>query len=226
MLILLALWLGCAGSPRNGAPDDDLDGDGVSDAADCDPADATVHMGAADLVGDEIDRDCDGVDGADLDRDGYADLALGGTDCNDADPDVHPGAEDARYDGVDADCAGDDDDDGDGDGQAASGVGGPDCDDTDPAIYRGAAEVCDGVDQDCDGEIDEDPRESTVSYADTDGDGFGAGEWLRSCALPAGRALTDTDCDDADGAVFPGAPDTCGDGVDSDCDASTPTCGL
>lgn len=44
---------------------------------------------------------------------------------------------------------------------------------------------------------------------DADGDGFS----------PA-----DGDCDDADDAVYPGAPDACGDGLDADCDGADTTC--
>jgi hypothetical protein len=43
----------------------------------------------------------------------------------------------------------------------------------------------------------------TSFYADVDGDGF---------------SQADGDCNDADDAVFPGAPELPGDGVDSDCD--------
>ena len=32
------------------------------------------------------------------------------------------------------------------------------------------------------------------------------------------------DCDDLDAAVFPGATDACGDGVDADCDGGDPDC--
>jgi len=121
-------------------------------------------------------------------------------------------------------CAGDIDSDGecdstdpddDGDGEDAIADGGADCDDTDAAILPGAVESCDTIDSDCDGDLvdtfddldgDGDPD---CTDADADGDGFDG---------PLG---SDVDCDDLDDAVYPGAPDTCDDSVDSDCDGST-----
>jgi hypothetical protein len=74
------------------------------------------------------------------------------------------------------------------------------------------AELCDGLDQDGDGEVDEGP---VLTGADLDGDGHAAPSALAVGCGPA--ALPADDCDDADPAVFPGAPETC-DGRDEDCD--------
>lgn len=41
----------------------DRDGDGVGDATDCDDTRTDVYPGAADLDGDGVDQNCDGVDG-------------------------------------------------------------------------------------------------------------------------------------------------------------------
>src|SRR5690606_12139175 len=41
------------------SPDDDLDGDGLLTAEDCDDSDGDVHPGAAELDLDGIDNDCD-----------------------------------------------------------------------------------------------------------------------------------------------------------------------
>ena len=61
-------------------------------------ADAEVDAGcdpdAPDDVGDEIDQNCDGVDGVDFDGDGVASLASGGTDCDDTSDKSFPGAPD------------------------------------------------------------------------------------------------------------------------------------
>jgi hypothetical protein len=223
MLTLLLLFaVGCAPS----FPDEDIDGDGVSGGVDCDDADATSHPDAFDFVGDDVDRNCDGADGPDADQDGFADLLSGGDDCDDSRADVHPGAEDAPYDGLDADCAGDADADVEGDGDDAEVVGGPDCDDADAEVYPGAIEVCDGVDQDCDGETDEDARDATRFYDDLDGDGYGEGRGSAACAITPAQSTNASDCDDADAAVHPGAEDRCGDGIDGDCVADVPACGL
>ena len=73
-------------------------------------------------------------------------------------------------------------------------------------------------DFDCD-DSDAGATPNQVFYADTDNDGYGdAADSRLDCAQPAGFVVDNTDCDDADPAVFPGAFDTCGDGIDGDCD--------
>ena len=91
-----------------------------------------------------------------------------------------------------------------------------DCDDNDATVFPGATEVCNGIDDDCDGQIDEGVQ--TTYYEDTDGDGFGdAGSTTQACSVPSGFVSNDTDCDDNDAAVFPGATEVCN-GIDDDCD--------
>jgi hypothetical protein len=99
----------------------------------------------------------------------------------------------------------------DGDGWGAD----EDCDERDGLVHPGALEACDGVDNDCDGQIDEEVEQ--LFYLDADGDGFGGGAPQPACALRAGLAATDSDCDDRDPAAFPGATEVC-DGDDDDCD--------
>ena len=91
------------------------------------------------------------------------------------------------------------DDDGDG-----VSVADGDCDDLDPAVYPGHEEIpYDNLDNDCvDGDL-----------VDVDGDGH-AGCRQEGGACVEGPA---PDCDDADDAIYPGAPDEPYDGVDSDC---------
>ena len=85
-----------------------------------------------------------------------------------------------------------------------------DCNDLDSSIHPGAVERCgDGIDQDCDGRADE----SCPSVNDdSDRDGYTA----------ASRG--GTDCDDSNPAVYPGAADRCGDGLDQNCDGSDSVC--
>ncbi|MCK6529339.1 FG-GAP-like repeat-containing protein [Myxococcota bacterium] len=101
---------------------------------------------------------------------------------------------------------------------------GSDCDDTDPEVSPAASETCDGLDEDCDGYEDEDAVDAPTWYRDEDGDGFGdAGDAAGACGPPYGYVGDDTDCQDGDSAVFPGAPETCGNGVDDDCDGEVDT---
>ena len=160
------------------------------------------------------------------------------TDCNDADAAVNPGATEV-CNGVDDNCDGNIDEgvettfyadaDGDGYGDAGSSVSAcsapegyvgdnTDCNDSDAAVNPGATEVCNGVDDNCDGNIDEGVE--TTFYADADGDGYGdAGSTTSACSPPEGYVTDNTDCNDADAAVNPGATEVCN-GVDDNCDSN------
>jgi hypothetical protein len=165
-----------------------------------------------------------------------------GTDCDDTRSDIHPGATET-CDGVDNNCDGHVDEataanapswffDGDRDGygnplstvkacaQPAFYVAlNTDCDDGNAAIHLGATEVCDGVDNDCDGNTD--PTTSVGAprwYPDSDGDNFGVGAvTIPSCTKPAGFSAVNTDCNDNDATIHPGAQEICGNGIDDNC---------
>jgi hypothetical protein len=96
-----------------------------------------------------------------------------------------------------------------------------DCDDRDPAVNPGADELCNGIDDDCDGYTDLGAVDATEWHADGDGDGYGCFTCVTtSCEQPKGRVADNTDCDDEDASVHPGAEELC-DGVDSDCDGQS-----
>ena len=164
-------------------------------------------------------------------------------DCDDTDSDTNPGA-DEYCDGHDDDCDGDvdeddavdattwyGDDDSDGFGEDADSTTacdqpsgyepkGGDCDDSDDDIYPGADEYCNTEDDDCDGDVDEDDAlDVSTFYADTDGDGYGdASSTNDQCYADSSYVSDDTDCDDSDYDVNPGATEVCGNGIDDDCD--------
>jgi len=177
---------------------DDDDGDGWAACEECDDSDAAIHPDATELC-DEVDNDCDGVVDeddagdaatwyADTDGDGFGDAATTTTACE------------APSDHV-ADSS--------------------DCDDGDAGINPGASETCNGVDDDCDSAVDGDDADITDTtswYADADGDGYGdAATSQEACSQPDDTVTDDSDCDDDDAAVNPGASETCN-GVDDDCD--------
>ncbi len=187
---------------------EDKDGDGyfADDPdpllKDCDDTNDQVHPGAAEIVCNQTDEDCDGSDRCvddDLDGDGYPASA----DCDDHNSAVHPNGVERCGDQIDQDCNGSDlpcafnDRDGDGFASDAEDPSLRDCDDNNPRVYPKAAEICnDGIDQDCDG------TDRTCSEGeDKDNDGY---------AVP-------DDCNDSDATIHPFAAELC-DGIDNNCD--------
>ncbi|GDX82264.1 hypothetical protein LBMAG42_40750 [Deltaproteobacteria bacterium] len=162
----------------------------------------------------------------------------GSTDCDDTNSAVYPGAPEV-CNSVDDDCDGTVDDgvtttyyadaDSDGYGSALSTsaacsrpagyvAGSTDCDDTNVTVYPGAPEYCDGLDNDCDGTVDDSALDVLTWYADSDGDTFGdVAATTTACEEPSGYVADDTDCDDTDATVYPGAAEVAYDGIDQDC---------
>ena len=218
----------------------------VADTTDCDDTRADVNPGAPEVC-DSLDTDenCNGysddndtsVDvstyGAfydDDDVDSFGDDAtlvnqcnaprgsvLVGGDCRDSDSDFYPGAPETDCsDPNDYNCDGSVAyADADGDGFAAC----IECDDSDGSVNPAASELCNGVDDDCDGVTDPDSAlDSLTWYEDADSDLFGnAAVSTLSCSTPAGYVADNTDCDDTNGAVYPGAGEYCNT-LDDDCD--------
>ena len=190
-----------------------------------------------------IDADQDGygtgVGAASCTGDSSHTVTVGG-DCDDTSNAIHPLAlEVCNF--VDDDCNGQTDDglaatlwyvdnDNDGYGGASSAslckanatykvATSGDCNDTNSAIHPGATDICDGIDNNCSGQADE--GLATFSYYhDGDGDTYGAGAASFQCG-PYGThtVLSNSDCNDANSAVHPGATEICGDGIDNNCNA-------
>jgi hypothetical protein len=145
---------------------------------------------------------------------------------DDCDGEVDEGVETTYYKDTDDDGYGDTDNT----RQACSAIGdytatqGGDCDDADDSINPDVRrDGCDGVDNDCDGMTDEDGNE--VKYHDGDDDGYGdPNDTITGCLFPSDYINDNTDCDDTNETINPGAIEACFDsGVDRDCDG-LPAC--
>ncbi len=224
----------------------DFDMDGTPDCLAterCDGVDNTVDG----LIDEGFDQDGDGYTPLDC-RCAPGAIETCGLDCDDTDPAISPDATEV-CDGVDNDCDGAVDEEGaegasrwfldsDGDGYGTAAVetmactqpegyspSSLDCDDQDPAINPTAVEVCDGVDNDCDG-LDEavDAVDASTWYLDADQDGYGLSTaTVTACEDPSGEGTTyaalDSDCDDSNGEIYPGAVERL-DSLDNDCDGA------
>jgi uncharacterized protein (TIGR03382 family) len=161
---------------------------------DCDDTDDDRYPGAIELVGDDVDEDCDERVSCyvDADDDGARTMdtlvtAVGDTDCTDP-----------------------------FEGQVADAL---DCDDANALVRPGAPELAgDNLDQDCD------DQEDCYVDADDDGargveiDAGGSNGDLDCDDSGEGRATDLVDCDDTDAARYPGAVEIPADGLDADCD--------
>ena len=204
----------------------DADGDGYSDgtsvsqcnrpagyktageltatAGDCDDSDAGVTVAAtwyrdsdADGFGDAGDTQTSCTQPAGFVSDS--------TDCDDTDINEHPGQTWYK----------DSDDDGYSDGTTDTAS----C--TRPAGYKISTELT-ATSGDCD-DSNAGVTIAPTWYRDTDGDGYGnAADTTQACTQPAGYVSDNTDCDDSDAAVNPGATEIENNGKDDDCDAGTP----
>jgi predicted outer membrane repeat protein len=170
----------------------------VSDKTDCDDAKKAVYPGASEYCSTSFDDDCDGT----INESSAADASSWWPDadsdgCGDSSKTATPACSTPT-------------------GYVPNAY---DCNDADATIYADATEVCDSKDNDCDLSVDE--GVTATYYRDADGDTYGdAGITTAACAAPTGYGKDASDCDDAASTVYPGAAETCGDGVDADCDGA------
>ena len=156
-------------------------------------------------------------------------------DCNDTDPTIYPCGPDLCGDGIAQNCVADTmcapscaTPDVDADGHRALSCGGDDCCDSgsesslgcSPAtaggVHPGATEICgNGIDENCDGI---DPSCTTTCTTDADGDGR-----IACSCYPNGPPGTtacgapNCDCNDANAAIYPCAPEIPCDGIAQSC---------
>jgi len=194
------------GDPASAVSTCDQPSNTVADATDCDDTDSAVHPAATEVC-NTIDDDCDTlVD----DDDPGLDTSTATTWANDADGDGYGSATASTLACVQP---------------SGTVTDTTDCDDTDSAVHPAATEVCNAIDDDCDTLIDDDDPgldTSTAStwYTDADLDGYGdAASTTVACDAPSGSVSDDTDCDDTNDDVNPGATEQC-DGIDGDCDGT------
>ena len=196
--------------PSLGSTLEDADCDGALTADDCDDEDESSPIKAedGDCDGTPTADDCDDADANStiMADDGDCDGVLTTDDCDDTDASSTIVAEDGDCDGtLTADDCDDTDasstivaEDGDCDGTLTA----DDCDDTDASLDN--ADIDNDGYSTCDGDCED--SDATLELADADNDGYS------SC---------DGDCDDTESESYPGNLEVC-DGIDNDCDSSTP----
>jgi hypothetical protein len=167
----------------------------VTDSTDCDDNDSNVNTAATEVC-NHIDDDCSGtIDDGLVFETYYADN----------DGDTYGDANNSIYE-----CS-----------QPSGYVtNNTDCNDNNANQNAASSEICNGEDDDCDGAIDN-GLIFLDFYSDIDGDGFGAGDVISSCTdLGSGYTTNNTDCDDTNSGIYPGAEELCN-SIDDNCDGQT-----
>ncbi|MBK9400864.1 MAG: HYR domain-containing protein [Bacteroidetes bacterium] len=202
---------------------------GVASNTDCNDAVAAINPGAAEVC-NGIDDNCNGLtdDGlvfityyADVDGDGFGNAASSVSTCDGAPVGYvvdNTDCDDAQllYADLDGDTYG-------AGAPVACGVASnTDCNDNDLSINPAATEICGNfTDEDCDGFLNNGCTPYTF-YADSDNDTYG--DPLSSTVIfiniaPLGYVADNTDCNDNNSSVNPGATEICN-LIDDDCDGS------
>jgi PKD-like domain/Putative metal-binding motif/Secretion system C-terminal sorting domain/Bacterial pre-peptidase C-terminal domain len=185
---------------------------------DCDDTNAAINPLAIEVC-DFDDNDCDGFVDEGFDVDGDSHTSCGG-DCNDNNPTINPSATEV-CNTIDDNCNALVDEGYDADGDSYTWCNG-DCNDLNAAIHPGVTELCNGFDDDCDGLTDEGCTTFTF-FRDFDTDGYGnPGNSTTSInpIPPSGYVADNTDCNDNNAAINPGATEIVADNIDQDCNAS------
>lgn len=212
----------------------------VQNSTDCD--DANTNVNASGTFYQDLDQDGFGNVNVSITNCGQpSGYVLNSTDCNDTIASINPNTTEIA-DNVDNDCDGltdegfailtwilDTDQDGFGGNDTLLSILSPginyvltggDCNDSLATINPNSPEICDGIDNNCNGSIDENLPLLTY-YADLDGDTYGNNtDSLSACSQPVGYVLTNTDCDDTNSGINPGATDIPVNGIDEDCNGS------
>ena len=176
------------------APAVDADGDGSPAGTDCDDNNGSRTPGKPEIVGNNVDENCDGIAEPNPDADG--DGSPAGTDCDDNNGSRTPGKPEIAGNNVDENCDGvaQPHPDADGDGSRAD----LDCNDNEARETPGKAEVPgNDLDENCDG-----VKAPAPPPVDADRDG----------------SNVDEDCDDSDARRTPGKTEIRGNSIDEDCD--------
>ncbi len=193
----------------------------VTNNTDCDDANATANPNGTEVCDNTIDEDCNGVVDVcnPVDEDGDGELTP--TDCDDTNAAINSSASEVCGNGVDENCDPTDDIcpglDADGDGFNET----VDCDDSNAAINPGETESCNGVDDNCNTTVDE-GLVFLNYYTDADADGYGDANAtaVNACQAPAGLVLGNTDCNDGNANINPGAAEVCNNNTDDNCNGN------